>query len=376
MKSLLSNVSFAIVSLVSLGSRVAKLTAYTATTTLLIFFALSPASLLAQDTTAFARDPIVARASLKHSIAEVRDAITQCRSGQLEEGLPVLKEYADAGDPDARLVMAKLHMHKAIENATKANGIELLQKNIDAGHAVSMYVMAESLEQDAKPRAISLYKQAAAIGEPAAQIRLGTIAELGQLGLRKNPKRAYRYYRQAAESGSASGCFRLAQCYEKGIGVSPNQVKATDMYRKAALGGLAIASTTMARRCFEGKGISRDARAAIEWLNRGVQTGSTEAMVLLGQRFEYGQVISKDINRAGQLYSTAAKAGDATGNYHLALLYLNGIGTNPDPVRAYVLLHAAKVLPKAEKKMAELEKKLTAEQLQFANQKIEEAAKK
>ena len=92
----------------------------------------------------------------------------------------------------------------------------------------------------------------------------------------------------------------------------------------------------MARRYFEGKGVEADPVAAVGWLMRGSRAGSTEAMILLGQRFEMGDLMGKDINRAGQLYSTAAKLNDPVGGYHLAMLYLNGTGTKPDPVRAYV----------------------------------------
>ena len=122
----------------------------------------------------------------------------------------------------------------------------------------------------------------------------------------------------------------------------------------------------MAKRYFEGKGIDADPIAAVGWLTRGAQQGSTESMVVLGERYQKGDVLSKDLNQAGMLFSKAAKMGDPSGAYNLAMLYLNGEGTKADPVRAYVLLSGAKSFPKAAKALAELEQKLPKEQLDLS----------
>ena len=93
-------------------------------------------------------------------------------------------------------------------------------------------------------------------------------------------------------------------------------------------------------------------------------------MVLLGQRYEMGDVVQQDLNLAGKLYSAASKERDVTGVYHLALLYLNGIGTKADPVRAFVLLSNARNYQKADELYLELEKSLTPEQLEEAKTRL------
>ncbi len=132
----------------------------------------------------------------------------------------------------------------------------------------------------------------------------------------------------------------------------------------------------MARRYFEGKGIEADPIAALGWLTRGAQKGSPEAMVLLGERYELGDILDKDLNRAGELFSKAAQLGDPAGTYKLAMLYLNGTGTKPAPVRAYVLLSGAQSLPKAKEAFDQHASQLSPEQLAFAKKKIDEAAQK
>ena len=97
-------------------------------------------------------------------------------------------------------------------------------------------------------------------------------------------------------------------------------------------------------------------------------------MVLLGRRYEAGDIIPQNLDLAGHWSSNAAKRGNPTSRYYLALLYANGKGTKQDLVRAYVLLHdSAKVLPMAKDALEELEAKLTGPQKEQAKKKIDEA---
>ena len=192
------------------------------------------------------------------------------------------------------------------------------------------------------------------------------------MNVKANPKLAFRYFERAMKSNVALGKFHLARCYDLGIGVSANPMLATRLFKSAAMQGLPEANMTMARRYFEGKGVEADPVAGIGWLTRGAQLGSAEAMVILGERFENGDVVMKDLNRAGQLYSSAAKINDPTGTYKLALMYLKGVGTKADPIRAYVLLNDAQALPAAKKVFDELGNRFTPEQKKIAQQKLVE----
>ena len=228
-------------------------------------------------------------------------------------------------------------------------------------------------EKNTEP-SVEQLSSAADGGDVKAMLQLGGVFETGSKSVKANPKMAFRQYQRASKAGSAVGDFHMARCHDTGVGVSKNPVQATRLYRKAALAGVVVANTVMARRYFEGKGLESDPVAAVGWLTRGSQAGSIEAMVLLGERFEMGDVVGKDLNRAGQLYSSAAQRNDPTGNYKLAMLYLKGIGTKADPVRAYVLLNKAQALPIAKTTFEELGKRLTAEQLELAKKKMSEAA--
>lgn len=59
---------------------------------------------------------------------------------------------------------------------------------------------------------------------------------LGQY-VKQDEKKAARMYRALAKIGAASGIFRLAYCYEWGIGVEKDRAKAEKLYAKAAKSG-------------------------------------------------------------------------------------------------------------------------------------------
>lgn len=311
--------------------------------------------------------------AVSNSVAEVREAIEDCLRGNFNRGIPVLEHYSGQQDVWATYVLAEFHVGGTGVEQSKEKAIELLNRNIKAGHGQSMVRLGMIKEDISPAEALQLYKQASAMDNGAAHLKLGSIFEDGLLGVTADLKLAFEFYEKAHLKKHVLGTFHTARCYDTGVGVSPNATESTRLYRQAAMAGAGHANTVMARRYFEGKGVEADPVAAVGWLVRGAQAGSSPAMVLLGQRYEIGDVLGKDLGRAGQLYSEAAKLDDPVGSYHLAMMYLNGIGTQADPVRAYVLLEGATTFPQAKIQFEKLEGELTAEQLSRARQKISEA---
>ena len=315
-------------------------------------------------------DPEIVRLAAEHESEAVRTAVDQCLAGNYEAAFPVLTKYSEGGDKGATYVLAKLYLDGLGIAKSPDKAISLFQSNIDRDHAPSLTALATMKESNATAEALQLYKQAAALDDARALAMLGSIYESGRLGMRANPKLAYKYYEKLQQAGNPLGYFHLGRCFDAGIGVSPDALKSTQMFLKAALAGVTQAQVVMARRYYDGQGLEMDPVAALGWLTLAAQSGSSEAMVLLGQRYEAGDVFAQDLNTAGKLYSGAAKQGDLTGRYYLALMYLNGKGTRPDPVRAYVLLEAAQALPKAKVAFDQLSQQLTPEQIADARKKI------
>jgi len=339
----------------------------------------SISSLRAKEVTvSLANDSTTLSLSRNYTVVEVRTAIEFAREGDYEKAVPTLSEYAQKGDVGATYVLGKLYANGLGVDASATEATKLFTANTENGHAPSMIALAE-LKQSSNPaEALYLIKQADGAGDLAATTQLGKIYENGALGVAKNLKQAFNYYQKASDEGVPIARFHLARLYDNGIGVSANEVQSTRLYREAALSGVAVANAVMARRYFEGKGLESDAIAGVGWLTRGAQLGSPDAIVVLGERYELGDTLKQDLSMAGRLYSQAATMGDPAGTYKLATFYLNGLGTKPDPVRAYVLLSSpqVQVLPKAKALFDKLETQLTSTQLATAKKKIEEQSQK
>lgn len=312
------------------------------------------------------------------SIAEVREAIEAVRKGKYAEALPALEKHArNSGDIGATYVLAKLHQAGLGVERSDEVAAEYLQANANYGHAPSLIALGEIREKSDPAEAINLYKQAAAKGDSTGNLKLGSIFERGLLGKKATPKLAFSHYAKAAKAENPVGYFHLARCHDQGIGTSPNELLATRTFLKAAMKGFPAAQVNMARRYYAGQGLEKDPVAAFGWLSLASQSGSTDAMVLLGRRYEAGDIIPQNLDLAGQLYSKAARRGDPTGQYYLALLYANGKGTKQDLVRACVLLYSSsKSLPMAQEALEQLKPKLTDSQKEEARKKINEAEAK
>lgn len=312
-----------------------------------------------------------------HSIAEVKEAIEAVRQGKYADAVPVLQKHARRSDIGATFVLAKLHQTGLGVEKSEETAAEYLQANADSGHAPSLLALGEIREKSNPAEAINLYKKAAAKGDSTGNLKLGIIFEHGLLGKKATPKLAFSNYEKAAKAENPVGYFNLARCYDQGIGTSPNELLATRTFLKSAMKGYPAAQVNMARRYYQGKGLEKDPIAAFGWLSLASQSGSSEAMVLLGRRYEAGDIISQNLGLAGQLYSRAAKLGDPTGRYYLALLYANGKGTKQDLVRAYILLHdSAKSLPIAKEALEKLKPNLSDAQKEEVKKKIAEAEAK
>jgi uncharacterized protein len=81
-----------------------------------------------------------------------------------------------------------------------------------------------------------------------------------------------------------------------------------------------------------------DSPAGVAWLTRAAQGGNAQAQNNLATLYERGiGGVQKNIENAGQLYSLAANQGHGPATLALARLLNEGIGTKPDPVKAWAL---------------------------------------
>lgn len=202
--------------------------------------------------------------------------------------------------------------------------------------------MAEHLEQEA----LRLIKQLAVSGargfrQPLAeaQFMLGEFLGNGSYGVKRNLTRSFGLYIQASKQNHAEAAFRVAICYELGVGTKKDDVRAVQFYRKAASFGYELAMHKLALILLYGKlSQRRNLKEGIVWLKRaanGADAGHPQALHDLAQCFEKERgcpILIPDEYYAFELYSRAANFHWAPAQYRLGSCYELGIlGVQKDP---------------------------------------------
>jgi uncharacterized protein len=91
----------------------------------------------------------------------------------------------------------------------------------------------------------------------------GFVNEYGLFKIPSNKQKAFQYYKLSAQMNSPFGTFKLAQCYEKGVGCNKNMSKAFSFYRCAAklgsIQGLHTFGTILLQNNFKGDFVEESA---------------------------------------------------------------------------------------------------------------------
>ncbi|KAI8334646.1 hypothetical protein BC941DRAFT_515403 [Chlamydoabsidia padenii] len=181
-------------------------------------------------------------------------------------------------------------------------------------------------------RAEKLLKQLAARGHPAPQYHLGTLYTLGLLNRKKGKQqfaKAFPYFLQSAKLYHKDACFRVAKCYEDGLGCSKDLKKAGQYYATSAMlyhpGGMFRLGVA---KLHGDLGLGIDQQEGIQWLQRSMEVATTDyphALHELGLLHEHGRVVLMDLGYALHLYAQAAdQLGYSPSAYRLGECYEHG----------------------------------------------------
>jgi len=119
----------------------------------------------------------------------------------------------------------------------------------------------------------------------------------------------------------------LAAMYDKGKGTPKNNKKAFVWYKKAANQGLADAQNYLAFMYEQGRGTDQDYRKAIKWYKKAAEHGYANTQYNLALMYHQGRGTNQDYKKAIKWYKKSAKQGYTDAQYNLALMYAKGQGT-------------------------------------------------
>lgn len=247
--------------------------------------------------------------------------------------------------------------------------------------------------------ALREFRPLARQGDDRAQYRLAMMYLNGR-GVRKDHTKAAKWLRKAAEQGNINAQFSLASSYRRGRGLARDYTKAVKWFRSAAMQGYPWAQRDLGHMYFWGQGVQKNYVWAHLWFNLAAskfrpgknhnwtinrlakaEKAMTPAQIVVAQglaqaikeyrrtyrRFPDDAFIQgkmRELKQSGtevrakkdpgyeayqrRDYATAlrewralAEQGDASAQYNLAALFVNGYGVPRDLVLAYALFDMA-----------------------------------
>ncbi|MDM5181730.1 TonB family protein [Massilia sp. DJPM01] len=226
---------------------------------------------------------------------------------------------------------------------------------------------------------LSTVRAAAERGDPAAQLRLGTIHMTGE-GVARDPAEAVAWWRKAADQGDLKAQLSLARALHFGDSGKPDLAQAMTWYRKAAELGMPEAQNMMGLLLLEGTGVATDKVAAREWFRKAAAQGWARSQAyygslqlddntpegmqqgiallsraaaqddfvgqyFLGQCYDTGRGVPQDKAMAATLYEKAARGGSKPAQRLMATMYERGEGVTADPVKATQWRMASQIRP-------------------------------
>lgn len=203
----------------------------------------------------------------------------------------------------------------------------------DDSSPILMEIANKADEEKQYKKAFEFYKLAAEANNFEAIYRLGTYYYYGK-GVTQDYSESVKCYRRAAEQGDALAQCDLGYCLDTGKGITQNLAEALEWYRKAAEQGNATAQYNIGV-CYEkGRGVGKDEAEAVKWYYKAAKQGYANAQCSLGICYDLGRGVNKDEIEAVRWYRKAADQGDMIAQTNLGVCYKFGQGVLKDEVEA------------------------------------------
>lgn len=193
-------------------------------------------------------------------------------------------------------------------------------------------------------------------------------------GTEKDEKKAFEYFRKAAEideeenNFSALSTKNYATCYINGNGVDKDVKRGIALLTRYADEGFLTCKEALADYYIEGEiveknvkeairiyeeliaqdfhvdgvcvqlaflylkgiGVTKDPSKAVEYCNKGIAADGNNCNLLLGKMYLYGDGVEKDFAKAISYLTKAAKLGSVSAYYYLGIVYKDGCGVAKD----------------------------------------------
>lgn len=184
-------------------------------------------------------------------------------------------------------------------------------------------------------KAFEYYKLAAEKGDSIAINNLGSLYYSGT-GVRKDVFRAAQLFAQASDQGNMDATLNLAVIYLSEKGQLGNTKEAVNLLKYAAEQNNPVGKYMLGYLYLKGIGVPKNNRKAVENIRYAAEQNYDEAQYLMGHLYLNGIGVMQNYNNALNYLTKAYNQGNISAIYTLGNLYAAGTKIEPDFYKSYV----------------------------------------
>jgi len=140
-----------------------------------------------------------------------------------------------------------------------------------------------------------------------------------------NYEQALRLWLPLAEKDNDKAQYNLGILYNKGLGVEKNEKTAFIWYKRASANGNTDAMYNLALMYNQGRVIYRSPKDAFKWWKKAAELGNAEAQFNLGVMYVYGRSVKQNTTEALKWWKASAKQGNKDARSVLHKTYSEGM---------------------------------------------------
>jgi TPR repeat protein len=248
-----------------------------------------------------------------------------------------LQREVDEGGLPEMTYLAELYLNGHGLPKDSLRAVRLYARAADSAYPPAMVYLGDAHYWARTRRddsiAIDWYRRAAALDEPFAHARLGSLLLAGDR-VRADTTEAIRLLRKAAEAGEPFGTAQLAFAYQNGAGLRRDLAEAIRLYQQSADKGNTYAMNALAYLYENGEGVPKDDARALEWYRLSADREDPWGQWALGSRYLRGQGVAQDAAEALRLCRLAAAQGQEGAMADIGYMFETGTGVAKDATEA------------------------------------------
>lgn len=140
-----------------------------------------------------------------------------------------------------------------------------------------------------------------------------------------NYEKALRLWLPIAEKDNDKAQYNLGLLYAKGLGVEKNLKTAFIWYKRAAANGNTDAMYNLGLMYDKGRVIYRSTKDATKWWEKAAELGNAAAQFNIGVEYAYGRNLGKNVDKAIMWWKKSAQQGNKNARAALYKTYTEGL---------------------------------------------------